>query len=572
MAGVEQRSQCGHADYTAPDDRDPHTYEVSDRSAVTPSRGGQRRRHGRLQSVRQCASPGVGHDHPTLGPSRDDLRNHESAVTLALLSCSMEDDASLRSRITTSLTAGHTLDLIPDQPTHTLLDEATMRSWGAGHDVDADFLRDLLRCVDPGVRPDPRGLRLRGIRIRGRLDLDHVTTPVLLELQDCLLEDGMSADQGHLPMLALVRCRISNPSGIAVDADRLTIDGSLYFNTSIIENSCADGGIRLTDARVGGSIYFCSTIVRNMAGPAVAAEGLAVARDIVADGTCSMDGSSVLGTLILLDARVDGVLWARDATIRNNAGTAVHGGGLRLGRDLYLDGEFSAKGSGTTRATVHLSGAQIGGPLHIVSSGVQHDDDQYRWSFDGLVYQGVPLLHDRRDRKGWIDLLQSATPKYSAQAYQQVAAAYRAEGHDSDVRAILIAQRRDQVRRGGVTGTDLWWARLTGILLGYGYQPWRALLVLIAVLAASVALSVGLGAAGALAAGPPPRACTMIETIARGMDLGAPFLPRAPTSACTVTATGAGTILTIGTWLMQIAAWALAALFVAGFTGIVRRT
>lgn len=478
----------------------------------------------------------------------------------------------LRSRIATSLTAGQTVDLIPDQPTHTLLDDSTMRSWSADHDVDADFLRDLLRCVDPAVRPDPRGLRLRGVRIRGRLDLDYVTTPVLLELQDCLLDDGLSADQCYLPMLALVRCRISNPSGIAVDADRLVVDGSLYFNSSIIENSCAEGGVRLTDARVGGSVYFCSTVVRNTAGPAVTAEGLAVARDILADGTCSMHGSSVLGTLILLDARVDGVLWARDATIRNDAGTAVHGGGLRLGRDLYLDGGFTAKGCGTTRATVHLSGARVGGPLHLTCSGVQHDDDQYRWSVDGLVYEGVPLVDGRSDLAGWVYLLQRATPRYSAQSYQQIAAVCRAEGHDSDLRAILMAQRRDQVRRGGLTGTDLWWARITGIVLGYGYQPWRALLILIAVLIGSIALTIGLGNAGALAAGPPPRACTVIETVARGLDLGAPFLPRAPASTCMITATDAGVILTIVTWLLQTATWALAALFIAGFTGIVRRT
>jgi hypothetical protein len=31
-------------------------------------------------------------------------------------------------------------------------------------------------------------------------------------------------------------------------------------------------------------------------------------------------------------------------------------------------------------------------------------------------------------------------------------------------------------------------------------------------------------------------------------------------------------VLTVARWLLQTAAWALAALFVTGFTGIVRRT
>lgn len=198
---------------------------------------------------------------------------------------------------------------------------------------------------------------------------------------------------------------------------------------------------------------------------------MTVARDLLADGTCTIDGSSVLGALVLLDARIDGVLWARDATIRNDAGPAVHGGGLRLGRDLYLDGGFSAVGSGLVRSTVHLSAAQVGGLLYVTRGGVRHDDDRHRWSVDGLAYAGVPLLGDRRDRDGWIDLLRRATPRYSAQPYQQLAAVRRAEGHDSDVRVILMAQRRYQIERGGLSGADLWWARLTGALLASATSP-----------------------------------------------------------------------------------------------------
>jgi hypothetical protein len=47
-------------------------------------------------------------------------------------------------------------------------------------------------------------------------------------------------------------------------------------------------------------------------------------------------------------------------------------------------------------------------------------------------------------------LLGGGTPTYAAQPYQQLAAAYRAEGYDSDVRAILIAQSAGQPCRGGL--------------------------------------------------------------------------------------------------------------------------
>jgi hypothetical protein len=54
-----------------------------------------------------------------------------------------------------------------------------------------------------------------------------------------------------------------------------------------------------------------------------------------------------------------------------------------------------------------------------------------------------------------------------------------------------MAQRHDQIRRKALTGAgERGWARLTGLTLGFGYQPSRALLFLlgIAVLAVTLAL------------------------------------------------------------------------------------
>jgi hypothetical protein len=154
-----------------------------------------------------------------------------------------------------------------------------------------------------------------------------------------------------------------------------------------------------------------------------------------------------------------------------------------------------------------------------------------------------------------------------------------------------MAQRRDQIARGGLSWTDRRWGQTTGVLLGYGYQPWRALVWLVGVFAVSVTLAVVLGAHGALvkaanpnAASPPAGSptttttatalaepCPLIDTVGRGLDLGTPFLPRAATG-CKTTTGATGAALTINTWWLQLFAWAFAALFVAGFTGIVRKT
>src|SRR5437868_6205315 len=81
---------------------------------------------------------------------------------------------------------------------------------------------------------------------------------------------------------------------------------------------------------------------------------------------------------------------------------------------------------------------------------------------------------------------------------RQLASVYRAAGHDADVRKILIAQRRAQLDRGVLTGRERLWARITGVTLGYDYQPWRALLFLLGVVITSVVPAVTLGTHGAL--------------------------------------------------------------------------
>jgi hypothetical protein len=539
---------------------------------------------------------------------------------------------SIADQLMACLRSGTTLDLIPEVPAHGLVQEARMRSWDERHDLDADVVRDLL-LGRPSHSADPRGLRVRGVRIRGRLDLDLVTSPGPLEIHDSFLDEGLSADQARFPTLELVGCRISNTAEIALDLDRVQVDGSLYLNRSHVTASTHHGGVRMIDARIGGNlfcggatllntdgpamlahglrterdlfldpgftaegrgelgaigmtdarigarIHLTGAVLRNPIGPALDLDGLQATRDVHLDAGFSAEGATDSGALRLSGARIGGRLILTAATVRNRTGPAIIADNMQVDRELALDGGAVVDGSGP-RGAVRLTGARVGGTLDLTRATItSHSSPQDRWMIDGLCYGQVPRLAMGRavdNRSAWLDLLRTATPAYAAQPYQQLAAAFRAEGHDSDVRAILIAQRRDHIARGGLALSDRWWARATGVLLGYGYQPWRALLYLAAVLAISVALAVGLGANGALALTPtaanPTQPCALIDMIGRGLDLGTPFLPKTSSPTCAATTTATGTVLTISTWVLQLAAWSLAALFVAGFTGIVRKT
>ena len=102
---------------------------------------------------------------------------------------------------------GEWLDLIPEIPKEQVINESVMQSWGDDRTCRATVIRDILRGrLAPDS--DPHGLRLRGARISGQLDLENLSTDVNLELTDCLLEDGVLARDARLASVRLIGCRI----------------------------------------------------------------------------------------------------------------------------------------------------------------------------------------------------------------------------------------------------------------------------------------------------------------------------------------------------------------------------
>jgi hypothetical protein len=176
----------------------------------------------------------------------------------------------------------------------------------------------------------------------------------------------------------------------------------------------------------------------------------------------------------------------------------------------------------------------------------------------------------------WLNILRKRTSEYSPQPYRQLAAASQAAGHDAFTRKILMAQRRDQLDRADMTKTERACGKFTGFTLGYGYQTWRALLGLLGVVILAIIMNVSYGAQGGLAhtkaSGSPGASCSMLERVGVGLDFGIPVVKTGAEGTCAATQTVAGNTITISGWVFQLAAWSLATLFIAGFTGAVRKT
>jgi hypothetical protein len=492
------------------------------------------------------------------------------------------------SRLMECVVRGELLDLAGENP----VDESAMQSWDASRTVPADLIREILRGRLASTA-DPRGLRLRGARIAGRLDLENLTTVVGLELRDCFLPEGLVARDASLPGLTLDGCLLAHPVEPPIEADRLGVT-VVSLEGAVITAHSEKGAVRLLGARVGGSLYCSSAKIRNESGAALRAEGLRVDQDVFLTDGFEAVGKGERGAVSLLGARVGGSLYCTSAKIRNESGPAIDADRLHVDQGVYLSDRFQAVGGGDFEA-VRLHGAHIGGYLHLDPEGIQHRCDQRaRLLLDGMTYSGIPI---GLPLDGWLTLLQEAT-QYAAQPYQQLAAAHRAAGHDRDVRKILMEQRRHQIRTSAeasaVVSAGLrasrayfaWalqvlagkgeraWARLTGLTLGYGYQPWRALIGLLAVLVVAVTLCVFTD--GALAqtknSATPGAACTTVERVGVGLDVGLPLIKSGARNQCDLTSTATGQRLTIYGWGLQVLAWAFATLFIAGFTGAVRKS
>ena len=335
----------------------------------------------------------------------------------------------------------------------------------------------------------------------------------------------------------------------------------------------ATGALTFRRARIGSRLDAAGAIIGTGSGSALIADGVQLDGDLLIWNQFTATSSDDTATVSLRAAHIGGQLSAAGATISNESGPAVDAGQARIDGFLILSDGFAATGTGDSGVVV-LTDSQVG-LLALDPSGISGNSGEPGWiDVDGLVYQGLPIWPTVQE---WLDVVGSRTPAYAAQPYQQLAAVCRSAGHDQDVRKILIAQRRDQRKRAPGSRRERVWSMIIGFVLGYGYKPHRALWGLLAVVAVSVTLTVVAGndtktLAHTSRSSSPGTACSVVERIGLGLDLGLPLIKTGARETCTATSSGTGDAITVSLWLLQVAAWALATLFIAGFTGAVRKT
>lgn len=398
------------------------------------------------------------------------------------------------------------------------------RAAARGRPISGRVLKQAVADHDPGSGP----CRIEGARVVGPVELSYRQLEFGLELVQCQFVDVVD-----LRGLQATSLDLSGSSVAAVLADGLAVDGDVRLSGCVIGRApgvplslgteavvvrdgvrgprrvaepSAEAPLRLADARISGSLAaeelrLCSSGLWSFFAPRLQVDGAVQGRTLKATGAVYLRDARVAHAVYFNGAQVGGI----DAT------------GLSCGRGFYADWGFVSRGQillrgAAVESVVTFHDATLAGPhgelilSRLSTSRLRLDlraappgrivlrdaqvgtlvDDSSTWpeagrlDIEGLVYRrlGSVTPLSVKDRLSWLALDREA----GVSVFEQLAASYQAAGDERAVRTVRHARERHLRRGDRLTGRI--WGAVQDVLFGYGYAPRRALLWLLALVAA----------------------------------------------------------------------------------------
>ncbi len=367
-------------------------------------------------------------------------------------------------------------------------DPASGERWGPERRIRAHVIALLLLAGPPATPGKVRALRVTGARVTGALDLTSAVVDCEIDFDACSFSEALSLrhastlavylQKSHLPELSAeaLRCPSLDMRDAVVDgnvwiqASEFTIDLNLdrarvggWINGNVLTIGTWFNGrfglsvgkwLSLSSARIGGVDLRQADIGRAGGTDEALAAGLLTcdtlwASDLRVAHGIVLSGARITGEAVLSNAVVHGAPSGRPA-IRLDGVRARH-----LDIDTArADAEF-----------VSLRGATLGKLVDRPQGGPLLD-------MDALTYERLEPLPPRSAplRLAWLQ--ESLGGRYLPQPYEQLAAAYRALGHDNEARRVLRAKHRHH--RSRLPWATRTWDWLLDVVAGYGYRPARA--------------------------------------------------------------------------------------------------
>jgi hypothetical protein len=251
--------------------------------------------------------------------------------------------------------------------------------------LSADLVRRL--CVE-GATSDPRGLRIKGASIRGRLDLSSCTLDHPLILLETRLSESPCFARCSLPHLVLRDCSLP---GLGAEALQVRFDLDLRGTEAV-------GAIVLTGARIGGRLNCDGAAFVNEGQWTIVADGAEIGGNVLLS-----DGFSSRGAVVLLAAKLGGNLVCDRATLSNEGGWALLASGAEIRGGAAFRNGFSARGG------IDLSQAKVGGALECTGATLASANE---WALvaEAAEVGGTAILRDGFSAEGGV-LLHGAKVK-----------------------------------------------------------------------------------------------------------------------------------------------------------------
>jgi sRNA-binding regulator protein Hfq len=351
---------------------------------------------------------------------------------------------------------------------------ASAANWNADRVVRAKCISWV--CTDPQASAlvSYRGLELHGMRVDGSVELDNAEIKFALRAWNCAFSGHISLQDAQLRVLYLLGCQIRS-----LNARRATTKGSVFLSKGFK----AEGEVNLVETRIGGRLDCSGAQFLNANGIALTANGAQIE-----GGVFLRNGFKAEGEVNLVKATIGGHLdCVGGAQFLNAKGMALNANTANIEGCVYLRDGFKAEGA------VNLVAATIGNlqihnivradqmilDLRLTKTGTFWDDEK-SWPkagnlfLDGFRYErldeNAPVQAD--SRRKWLSLQRS--DRFRPQPYEQLAAVLRQMGNEREARQVMILKNHERARFTEFPHQSWWWYNVFGRLISYGYAPWRA--------------------------------------------------------------------------------------------------
>jgi hypothetical protein len=247
----------------------------------------------------------------------------------------------------------------------------------AAGEVSAGEIRRV--CREHAAEVDPRGLRIRGARITGPLDLAGFRLPFPLSFVDCRFTDPVRLDGTEVHAVALTGSTLPGllANGIRVGRDLDLSGATIRGAHATAASTTRKAAVWLCESDIGGRLLGVDTTIDGAGERAVQADRMHVG------GTIRfLHEFTARGEIRLLGVRVDGSIDLTGAHLAEPGGLALDIADCEVGGSVHLIGSRRT-GAAEVLGRIDANSTRISGRLmlrdiHLTKTGPRPDDPYWR--------------------------------------------------------------------------------------------------------------------------------------------------------------------------------------------------